>query len=353
MTANTRIRRRRKTKPQAGFSMLQILIVLGVVSVVSAIAFFGIASARQRIRLTNSSRLLASYVEKARVDSVKRHPMSPEEMAGIEVLDKTTYRVKMDFDGDGVLETRVITLDSGVEFATDPIALVFDWRGRLVDLPDTDIKVSIAMQWGDDESDQRVVDVTRSGDVTIDSDVYLDDVPDVNVNDDGLTEIDGGSTINGNNNPNPSPTPSPSPDADPTPTPEASPSPDASPSPTANPSPSASPGASPSPTADPSPSASPGASPTPSPVVSPTPCTVQVTTSPSPFSFSKQGSGTISFTVNPSGSVTFSSGPNNLSVTKGVGNNFAVNSLNNTRGNFTLVFTTPCGSHNVGVTITN
>jgi hypothetical protein len=87
--------------------------------------------------------------------------------------------------------------------------------------------------------------------------------------------------------------------------------------------------------------------------VTPTPCTVQATTSPNPFSFSKQGSGTISFTVNPTGTVTFLSGPNNLKVTKGVGNNFVVNSLNNTRGNFTLVFTTPCGSQNVGVTITN
>jgi hypothetical protein len=347
MTANTRMDHSRKTKAQAGFSMLQILIVLGVVSVVSAVAFFGIASAKQRIRLTNSSRLLASYVEKARVDSVKRHPMAGEEMAGIEVLDKTTYRVKMDFDGDGVVESRVITLDSGVEFATDPIALKFDWRGRLVDLEDTDIKISIAMQWGDDESDQRVVDVTRSGDVTIDSDVYLDDVPNVNVEDEGLTEIDGGSTINGNNNPHPSPTPSP--EASPSATPDASPSPDASPTP--SPSESPSPDASPTPSPSPSPSASPGASPTPSP--SPTPCTVQVTTSPSPFSFSKQGGGSVSFTVNPSGSVTFASGPNNLKVTKGTGNNFAVNSLNNTRGNFTLVFTTPCGSQNVGVTITN
>ena len=328
MTANTRIDHHRKPKAQAGFSLLQLLIVLGVVSVVSALAFFGITSARQRIRLTNSSRLLASYIEKARVDSVRRHPMTSNDMAGVEVLDKTRYRVKMDLDGDGVVETKDITLDSGVEFATDPIALVFDWRGRLVDLPLTDIKVTIAMQWGDDPSDQRVVDVTRSGDVTIDSDVYLDDVPNVNVNVDGMTEIDSGSTLNGNNNPHPSPTPTPTPQTDPSPTPTQSPSPDASPS------------------------ASPGASPSPSPVVTPTPCTVLVTTSPNPLSFSKHGTGTISFTVNPNGTVAFTEGPSNLSVS-GSSNTFTVSSLNNTRGNFTLVFSTPCGSQNVGVTITN
>ena len=158
---------------------MQLLVTLAVVSVVSALAFLGIASAKQRIRLTNSSRMLASYVEKARVDSVRRHPLTSDLMAGLEVLNGTTYRVKMDFDGDGTVETKDITLDSGVIFATDPIALVFDWRGRLVDLPLTEVKVSIAMQWGDDANDQRIVDVTRSGDVTIDSDVYLDDVPNV------------------------------------------------------------------------------------------------------------------------------------------------------------------------------
>lgn len=358
MTAKTRIdvrtdsrKRRKHVKTQAGFSMMQLLIALGVVSIVSGLAFMGITSARQRIRLTNSSRLLASYVERARVDSVRRHPISAADMAGVEVLNATTYRVRMDFDGNGTVETRDFTLDDGVVFATDPIALVFDWRGRLVDLPLTEIKVSIAMQWGDDANDQRIVDVTRSGDVTIDSDVYLDDVPNVNVTVEDMTGIDSGSTLNGNNNPNPSPTAVPSPTEEPVPSPSDSPTPEATPD--ATPSTSPSPGASPSASPGASPSPSPGASPSPTPVASPTPCTVQVTTNPSPFSFSKQGSGTLSFTVNPNGSVTFTSGPNNLGVTKGVGNAFAVNSLNNTRGNFTLVFSTPCGSHNVGVTITN
>ena len=63
-------------------------------------------------------------------------------------------------------------------------------------------------------------------------------------------------------------------------------------------------------------------------------------------------SGTISFTVNPSGTVTFTDGPNNLSVT-GSGSTFTVTSLNNTRGNFTLTFNTPCGSQSVSLSVTN
>jgi hypothetical protein len=350
MTANTRINRRRSSKAQRGFSMMQVLVTLAVVSVVSSLAILGIASAKQRIRLTNSSRLLASYVEKARVDSVRRHPMAGVDMAGIEVLDKTRYRVKMDFDGNGTVETKDITLDDGVEFATDPIALVFDWRGRLVDLPLTDIKVSIAMQWGKDPSDQRVVDVTRSGDVTIDSDVYLDDVPNVNVNVNGMTGVDSGSTMGANNNPNPTPTPSPDALPDPSPTPISDATPplvDPSPTPAVDPTPEATPSENPSP----SPSASVSSSPSPSP--SPVICTAEASTNPSPFSFSKHGTGTITFTLNTSGSVTYlDGGANNIGVTQS-GNTFTVSSLNNTRGNFTLYFSTPCGTKSVGLTITN
>jgi hypothetical protein len=51
--------------------------------------------------------------------------------------------------------------------------------------------------------------------------------------------------------------------------------------------------------------------------------------------------------------VTFSDGPSNLGVTKGTGNTFTIESLNNTRGNFTLTFSTPCGSQSVSLSVTN
>jgi hypothetical protein len=57
--------------------------------------------------------------------------------------------------------------------------------------------------------------------------------------------------------------------------------------------------------------------------------------------------------VNPNGPVTVADGgPNNLGVT-GTGNTFTVTSLNNTRGNFTLTFNTPCGTQTVSVSVTN
>jgi prepilin-type N-terminal cleavage/methylation domain-containing protein len=352
MTPTTRIKRR-KMMGQRGFSLMQLIITVAVVSIVSTIAYLGITSARQRIRLTNSSRVLASYVEKARVDSVRRHPMTSDLMAGVQVLDRTTYRVKMDFDGNGTVETRDVTLDSGVVFATDPIALVFDWRGRLVDLPLTEIKVSIAMQWGNDPRDQRIVDVTRSGDVTIDSDVYLDDVPNVNVNVNGLTGIDSGSTVNGNNSTPPSDSPETPPEEGPAPPgdvtdPPPPPADDGGVTPIGDPNPD------PGPISDPPPD--PGTEPVPSDPPAnptPTPCLVTVTTNPSPLSIPKRGSAVLSFSVNPSGSITYKPEASNIEVSQVSATTFTVKSLNNTRGNFTLAFTTPCGAYSVSMSITN
>jgi Tfp pilus assembly protein FimT len=333
---HTRIQQRLN---QRGFSLLQLCITLAVVAIVSALAVYGIASARQRIRLTNSARLLASYLEKARVDSVRRHAAGAG-MSGITFLTDRTYQVRMDFDGDGIVETRDVSLEDGVVVANNlPSPISFDWRGKLDGLPDN--KISITLQYG---SDQRSIDVTRSGDVTIDSREYLDDVPEVNVNvNNANTGIDEDSTLNGNASPHPSPT------VAPTPTPSPSPSP----SPSSNPSPSPAPSVSPTP--DGNPSASPSVSPTPgsepSPSISPTPCVA--TASPTALSIQKNGPiGTIDWTVS-SGLVSFSSGPSNLKVTQVSTNHFTVQSTNTSRGDFTLVFSTPCGSKDYIVTVTN
>ena len=345
MAADLMRTRFRTTPGQNGFSLVQLLIVVAVIAIVSTMAVYGIAEARQRIRLTNSSRLLASYLEKTRVDSVRRHAVVAAQMSGITFLNSQTYRVTMDFDGDGTMETRDVTLDDGVVIVTSPLPapVLFDWRGRL--LGAVDRRESITLQYGTDEDDQRSVDITKSGDVTIDSDVYIDDIPNVNVNVNSLTGVDSGSTINGNNTATPTPTPVPSPETDPTPepTPEATPTPTPGTDPIPTPTPPVG-----EPTPTPTPLPSPVATPTPTPM----PCLVTVT--PSALSISKSGgTGTVTFAVTIGGSVSFASGPSNLKVTQNSTNYFTVTSLNNSRGDFTLVFDTPCGTTNVVVTVNN
>jgi Tfp pilus assembly protein FimT len=352
--ANAGTQRISSEQGDRGFTLLQVLVVLATIAIVTTLGFMGIATARQHVRLQNSARLLAGYLEKVRVDSVRRHASSADQMAGITFLSNTGYRVTMDFDGNGTVETRDVTLENGIIVVTNPLPaqMFFDWRGRLVSSDTVTEGISITLQYGDAGS-QSSVDVTRSGDVTVDSDVYLDDVPNVNVNVGDLSGIDSGSTINGNTSatPYPSPTAEPTPVPTPVPTPYPTPQPTPVPTPVPTPFPTPSPGA----TATPTPVPTPVPTPIPTPVPTPTPCEVTKATSPNPFSFRKNGgSGTILFTVTTGGSVTYVSAPTNLRVTQTSSNHFTVTSLNNSRGTFTINFTSPCGGNlTVNATITN
>ena len=335
-----------KHNRQSGFTLLQLVIVVLVVAVIGGMAVFGIVEARGRIRLTNSARLFASYMEKARVDSIRRHATTTDEMAGVTILNPTSYRVRMDFDGNGTVETRDVSLEPGIMIVSNPVPTRFDWRGRFVTDNAATTRVSITFQYGTRASDQRTVDITHSGDVTIDSREYLDEVPNVNVNS-NLSGIDSGSTVNGNNQP----TPSPSPSSSPTPLPSPSPQPTATPIPT--PTPLSTPTPLPTPTPQPTPTPAPTPSPGPTPTPSPAPCVVTAT--PPSVSIRKNGGFTsLSFTVTGgAGSVTFNRGPANLAVTLQSTNTFKVTSLNNSRGDFTIYFNTPCGERQVTVTVTN
>ena len=329
---------------QDGFTLLQVVIVVLVIAVVGGMAVFGIVQARQRIRLTNSARLLASYLEKARVDSIRRHATTLDQMAGITIgEDDRSYTVRIDSDGNGTLDTLNVVLDDGMKFVGHKYLTAFDWRGRFTSTDPTKTKVSYTLEYG---VVQRSVDVTHSGDVTIESGEYLDDVPNVNVNS-NLSGIDSGSTVNGNNHATPSPYPSPSPN--PSSSPAASPTPNPSPTPDASPTPDPSPRPNPSPT--------PSASPTPisSPTPTPTPAPCVVTATPPSLSIRKHGGvGYLSFTVTGgAGSVSFASGPSNLDVTVLSTNTFRVESNNTSRGDFRLYFSTPCGERQVIVSVTN
>src|SRR6185503_16134111 len=94
MAVERKTERVAKRNPQSGFTLLQLVIVVLVVAVIGGMAVFGIVEARGRIRLTNSARLLASYMEKARVDSIRRHAATNDEMAGVTLINPTSYRVR-------------------------------------------------------------------------------------------------------------------------------------------------------------------------------------------------------------------------------------------------------------------
>ncbi len=124
------------TSRESGFSVLELILVVAVIGVVSTFAYIRLATAREVMRVTNSSREFTNFVQKARLDSIRRHATANQ--AAVTINNATTYTVTGDFDGNGVTDT-LRELQTGVAFsatASDgnaaklPITLTFDWRGR-------------------------------------------------------------------------------------------------------------------------------------------------------------------------------------------------------------------------------
>lgn len=121
--------RERRLSDEHGRSVLELLIVVTLIAVITTFAIMRIDASQQSMRVTNSSRQFVNYVEKARIDSIRRHAT-----ASVQITDATTYVASIDFAGAGTPQTRTLSTQTGTSFNTGttvlPITITFDWRGR-------------------------------------------------------------------------------------------------------------------------------------------------------------------------------------------------------------------------------
>jgi Tfp pilus assembly protein FimT len=147
---------------ERGVSILQMVITLAIASVVSTFAVISFVNSRQSLRFQNSVRLLAGNLEKARLDSIRRHA-SPVP-SSVVFTSPTTYDVTMDF-GSGTPTTRTFTFESGVDvFSAGLPSVTFNWRGRTSACTN---RFAVKNSRGE----QSEIDVSDAGDVTVDRNV--------------------------------------------------------------------------------------------------------------------------------------------------------------------------------------
>jgi type IV fimbrial biogenesis protein FimT len=291
-----------RRRSERGFSMLQLVVTLSIISIVLGFALVSVNSARANMRLQNSVRLLAGYMEKARLDAVRRH-----DTASVVFTSTTSYNVAMDFGGTGVVQTRTYTFDDGVSIISTPLPSVsFNWRGRT-----SACTLTFALQ--DSSGDQSWVDVSDAGDVTVNSNVDTLPTPSyTNVNasaDVYSSTVVTGTTVHNN-------------------------------------------------TADCGGSGSSGTAP---PITGSGAGGCSVTANPSSLTIKKNGGSSGTVTVSPTAASTVTvSGPSNLSIspassTIGAGGtgSFSISSNNKTRGTFAVTFSSACTSVTVLVKVTN
>lgn len=341
--------------PGGGFSTVELVITATVLAIVTGLGVMGISRARASIRISGAAREYASYIERARLFSIRSHADDAGERATIKINDdKTSYEVTMDLDGDGVLDTRTISLPDGVTFETVE-TIAFDWRGRthstVSGITSANAQVSIRLIGSHDSVS---IDVTGSGDITIDSKVFDDSVPNVSLK---VGDLTSGAT------PTSTPNISATPDASPTATPG---DPNADPSPTpvgevgdTDPVPSPTPIATATPT--PTPTATPTPTPTATPTPTPTPSVCTITTDSSSVIMGFEGTKTIKVSHDSSTALSItgsSSKPSELQVTPGgpqtVGAGSAATFTLKSKkslGIYSVTFTSSCGSKTVGVVV--
>src|SRR5262245_24224978 len=158
-----------KTRKRNGFSIIEVLVMMTIITIVTAFGLLGVSRARASVRLSGAAREYASYVEKARIHSIRRHADDASQRASVAINDsKTSYNVTMDLTGDGTMDTRTVPLPSDVSFETVE-TISFDWRGRTMNtvagVTTANAQVSIRLL---NTNESVSVDVTGSGDVTID-----------------------------------------------------------------------------------------------------------------------------------------------------------------------------------------
>ncbi len=146
-----------------------MLITLVVIAIVTSFAVVGIVSARNNLRLSNSSRVLSSYLEKTRLAAIRCHCSTT-----VQISSTGSYSITGPLRSP-TSETLTIPLDPDVTFQglTLPLTITLDWRGRA----DNDYHLAIANSQG-----TRTVDLSGGGDIRVNSTASYTSAPTIQAN---------------------------------------------------------------------------------------------------------------------------------------------------------------------------
>jgi Tfp pilus assembly protein FimT len=164
---------------ESGASLVEMIIVLLIIAIASTWAVLRIVEAQQSTRLAAATQELTAYLDKARLDSIRRHASAVNQMARISIDSQTSYSVLLDSNGDGELDPpRIFNFPAGsVSFnvAAFPTVIRYNWRGRIVDNNGNQINPA-AINLQDRHGPGPAINLSSTGDTTTYSNVNLTNV---------------------------------------------------------------------------------------------------------------------------------------------------------------------------------
>jgi Tfp pilus assembly protein PilE len=130
------MKRHRKFNSQDGFATIDMLIVAVIILIIVTYAWTAIIQAQRWQAREGAAQQFASYLERARSDSMRRRATDARQMAEITILNETYYEVKMDENGDGALDVPKVVNLREQQLTIDgpyPRTFMFDRNGKSVD----------------------------------------------------------------------------------------------------------------------------------------------------------------------------------------------------------------------------
>lgn len=120
-----------------GLSKVELAIGATMIVVIAGFAFVKLFSGPKTLTRATVANEIAAYLEKARLDSMRRGVSDVKQMAQVKVFNRQFYSVAIDGDGDGELDIPLVMTfpDQTVEIAGPfPKTFIFDQSGQTVDL---------------------------------------------------------------------------------------------------------------------------------------------------------------------------------------------------------------------------
>lgn len=243
---------------QSGKSLIEMLIILAVGGILVAMAVTRMTSAQANMERQNLAREFKVNLERARFDAVKRRAVSLTDMTRIMVTSPTSYKVWLDLNQNGALETseeRAISFAdrsdvkifvAGVDLTETAVTIRFDRFGNTTTVINDGSIVSPVFTFCEGVCTLETATVVNSNIISLSSTGTVamlnggETLP--TFEDPTVTDVNTGTSINkwvvirddDATLPIPTGTPGPFPTSSPTPTPTPTESPTATPTPTPN-----------------------------------------------------------------------------------------------------------------------
>lgn len=133
--------RNRKVSGQTGATLAELIVVMVLITIVSALALMQFGSSRQQFRRQNVSKELKVAFERARFDSVKRRATSPNQAKV--TVNVTSFTTAVDANGNGTIDVaddlthsfggqNVTVTNTTGNSMTFPVTVTFDQRGEVI-----------------------------------------------------------------------------------------------------------------------------------------------------------------------------------------------------------------------------